>query len=84
MFRVIVQSYRKSFKVDIELILFHTITGVVVEAPPTGETVRLVQNRQLGSGRVQVLKNGLWAYVTASSFSDEAAALVCRRLGYKR
>jgi len=50
---------------------------------PVVYTVRLVGGSSLYEGRLEVLYNGLWGTVCDDRFTDAAATVVCRSIGFR-
>ncbi|EDO33055.1 predicted protein, partial [Nematostella vectensis] len=61
----------------------HEDAGVVCE-PRNPVRVRLAGSRVRGSGRVEVLYNGVWGTVCDDFWDIRDAKVVCRMLGYSR
>ena len=53
-------------------------------APELDGQLRLVDKISPTSGRLEILKDGLWGTVCSYHFDNEDADVACRQLGYNR
>jgi hypothetical protein len=59
--------------------------GVLLPAPPSGQTIRLRQGKSPSEGYLQLFHNNRWGYVCDSgTWSLAEAAIVCYQLGLSR